>query len=295
MLSACPNLREVGLVFNSSSEIDKLLDALAGISTIEKIRVRSMEVLDDAGVGMTAGIAEEFLHRATLPSLKELDVGPFASSSFTSSPQNPHPIQALYVNLDKGEIGTAYPLLPTKLCVLRSLSLRGYGSESSGDDLVKLVELVGRTLTSFCICSKTITKVSTGTGHRKLVGPALPLELFKLLPSVQHLTVAGFETLSVNRVAALSLSSPSLITLDFGHSSWTPDGGQTTFSGAADELVPVFAACDHLQRVHLGVVPASINARWIESTFADRDVEVEWTALGRTRSKVLRRRTREGD
>ncbi|GAA5981353.1 hypothetical protein JCM11641_005293 [Rhodosporidiobolus odoratus] len=257
MLKACPSLKEVGLVFGNSPQLNKVHTALSpSLPTIKNISLEGQ-----SSVAMKIGVVHRFFGKLDLQGLEELEVRSVHGMEPDRAPSLPFTLNALVVDLEAEPLSSLDQLLPAQNCSLTSLAV--FCDVYTSTQVMHLVNLVGASLKHLSIVPQetyySLAYASYGFAH---TGPVLSRELFSLLPNVEHLDLPHAQALSVNRIDTLSRHSRSLRSLTCNSSLWMADTAVSRVDAEwqaslfpQTKLANLFLSFPYLEQLDLGFVP----------------------------------------
>ncbi|GAA6017559.1 hypothetical protein JCM11491_005282 [Sporobolomyces phaffii] len=291
ILKACPRVKTVELLFNTSHHLTKLLQALkvASSSTLASVRFVA-SAIDDR-------LVENALKRSGLQQIKRLDledvfiIGPRR----IRSPSTSICLESLSLKGRAHGLNCQLHFFPTNPAALRSLHLElstitpkevqwilGY--------IPTLLERLSLVLWP-AIRTLPIPPLSEYLSSSSKDRFPLAPEGIRRLAALKSLHLEGFAGPSLALLAALAASSPKLSYLDFTRSVWIPsppatksstrlDPTATAIRGIFDEpaAIAALSAFDHLVDIKLGILPTTNPSAYqeLEAEMTRQRVAVEW-------------------
>jgi hypothetical protein len=257
MLNTCPSLKSVGVGFDSTAQLNKVVSALSpSLPVLNKI---SFKTTSNTAVNIST--VHKLAKKVGLVSIDELEIVDLDLGDFSMPTPLPFAVQTLDLSLRSASFDSVVELLPTQYSSLRSLTIASTAPSSSS--LLNLARLVGPSLTSLTIRPVTPSYVEGYRNYgRHNHTPVIPVDFFALFPHMKDLELSTMRALSLERLKSLSINSPDLISLSAPDCIWVADAGvDETSSGwqarlfPQDELVETFKTMEKLESVHLGTVP----------------------------------------
>lgn len=261
MLDACARLREVGVTFAATIQLNKVSHALTpSFLTLERIKVEGPKEYR-----VSAHDVIKLLKCLSLSSLKTLEVNHLRTKEgeppLPLTPSNPTPTSSLIFRSEV-KLSLVTSLIPINTSSLTSLTISCKRYSSS--DLLTLVNFVGSTLETLKVVLPflgfTLHFDDYGLDHQ---GPIVPLEVFFLLPRIRYLDLWNAHAMSMARLDALVKHSPDLVELGLSESVWVGDGALAEDRSGnwsvrmfpEDRVLSALLKLKKLERCHLGFVP----------------------------------------
>jgi hypothetical protein len=264
MLEACPQLKQVDIVFYNRQELKKVADGLSkSVSTLDKVKIEEISVSE-----LKVALIERFTKKLAPLNLEEFEVVSFAPVDGRSSaapPSLPLHVKNLSLQLSQMPFEHNLHLLPAHSSSLRSLTI--IGGKPSSLALFNLGKLTGATLTTLSIQAPQ-SRWDDGISYSNYASdqgvPVVPLEFFSFLPKIEHLLFSEIRAVSIKRVTALVQNSPNLIELVAVKSTCAPDDGVNVNIPQdgwqrrifpPQQMVELFKQFEHVETLNLGTIP----------------------------------------
>ncbi|GAA5852424.1 hypothetical protein JCM8547_006777 [Rhodosporidiobolus lusitaniae] len=281
MLNACPRLKEVGVTFRDTTQLNKIVAALSrSFATLRTIRIE-LRPADAVGLKMV----HTFVNKLTIESLDTLEIVGAKDDNLLSSTRLPFRLKELVVHDNALSVESALTLLPANLSSFRSLDI--HPRKVVAASLLDLVTLVGPTLTSLSLSPPPpyYSAAYSLYGHDHS-GFLVPSEIFSRLPYIKHLSLSNSRALSVARVKALSNASPHLVSLVAEDCIWVADDGvDATSPGWEKRIFPQVELASlfegffaNLETLDVGFVPVRKRdgIGMLQAAMDRKGVSLEW-------------------
>ncbi|GAA5990043.1 hypothetical protein JCM5350_003422 [Sporobolomyces pararoseus] len=294
ILRICSRTHQVDIVFETPSELEKVLKAIrrAAPITLKAVVFVGLKSLGvPRKVNPTFGSVLAALQAVELSDIDDIYLEDVSFDSITrpSRPSMPHLLSHVIVGGERSvSLSNCIRALPSDASELVTLSLTT-SSTYPDSNLLPILEHLGEKLQTLLLffassfgCLPSLSKYPLPPQHF-----VFPLEPFTKFSQLNSLTLTGFVGPSLNLLSSLATTCPLLQKIDFRKSFWIPNEPNNEVSRTISYLNSIFQEEEvvrelnklkNLGYLHLGYLPTTEigDYKKLEKEMRDRGVWFYW-------------------
>lgn len=292
ILSSCPHLLQVELIFNSTNHMNKLFKALEHSKlTLKTVKLTNTNSAQD--YHMTDELVHRALRHESLRNVENLHLGDVVLSSpanFAARPLTPIALSSCHINLKYASFKQVQPFLQQNVSSLRIIHLEiGYFKDDA--DVIWFLEYLPANLQQLeLVLAATLARSQPLLSEYETIHrPPLASESFSRFSNLRKLTLIG-HFLEPRLLEVLSVGSPQLNQLNLFESRWVAPGSSNTtrlatyISGILDpsRAITLLSYFNHVKEVCLGFLPTIGVGRYasLELEMERKGIELDWDVCG---------------